>query len=295
MISSPLFPMFLSLICWKLMKPRSPITLIGYGHVTHSGDLDTKPIEGTLPTSLVLSLRRQRSDGVSAHCGAFTAGQFDSATGTIPSIRFAKACAKWGWLPQILVAANPLERYVAAILDTNAQAKQEPCVFYYLADGPEGGPRMCGNPHFSRCIHQMKCIESEAFIDHELAETIEKREGAVLISVPVPLPSQMVAELNEQDEAGSDTIAKLAALPPPLLPGPAFHFNKKVPLRSVAASIEDLRTRLAQVEAQIAKKKGKTDRRNASLQALLREQDELKTLIEAQQTHDSTTDLRESV
>jgi len=191
--------------------------------------------------------------------------------------------------------ANPLERYVAAILDTNAQAKQEPCVFYYLADGPEGGPRMCGNPHFSRCIHQMKCIESEAFIDHELAETIEKREGAVLISVPVPLPSQMVAELNEQDEAGSDTIAKLAALPPPLLPGPAFHFNKKVPLRSVAASIEDLRTRLAQVEAQIAKKKGKTDRRNASLQALLREQDELKTLIEAQQTHDSTTDLRESV
>jgi len=25
--------------------------------------------------------------------------------------------------------ANPLERYVAAILDTNAHAKQEPCVF----------------------------------------------------------------------------------------------------------------------------------------------------------------------
>jgi len=191
--------------------------------------------------------------------------------------------------------ANPLERYVAAILDTNAQAKQEPCVFYYLADGPEGRPRMCGNPHFSRCIHQMKCIECEAFIDHELAETIEKREGAVLISVPIPLPSQMVAELNEQDEAGSDAIAKLAALPPPLLPGPAFHFNKKVPLRSVAASIEDLRTRLAQVEAQITKKQGKTDRRNASLQALLREQDELKTLIEAQQAHDSATDLRESV
>ncbi len=46
--------------------------------------------------------------------------------------------------------ANPLERYVAAILDTNAHARQEPCVFYYLADGPDGRPRMCGNPHFSR-------------------------------------------------------------------------------------------------------------------------------------------------
>jgi hypothetical protein len=81
-----------------------------------------------------------------------------------------------------------LERYVAAILDTNAQAKQEPCIFYYLADGPQGRPRMCGNPHFSRCIHQMRCIECEAFIDHELAEAIEKRDGAILISVPVPLP-----------------------------------------------------------------------------------------------------------
>jgi hypothetical protein len=40
--------------------------------------------------------------------------------------------------------ANPLERYVAAILDTNAHARQEPCVFYYLADGPDGRPRMCG-------------------------------------------------------------------------------------------------------------------------------------------------------
>jgi integrase len=45
--------------------------------------------------------------------------------------------------------ANPLDRVVAAILDTNAQAKGEPCVFYYLADGPDGRPRMCGNPHFN--------------------------------------------------------------------------------------------------------------------------------------------------
>src|SRR5260370_25453109 len=75
MISSLLFPMFLFLICWKLMKLRSPITLIGYGHVTHGEDPDTKATGATLPTSLARSLRRQRSGDVSALCGVFTAGQ----------------------------------------------------------------------------------------------------------------------------------------------------------------------------------------------------------------------------
>jgi integrase len=178
--------------------------------------------------------------------------------------------------------ANPLERYVAAILDTNAHARQEPCVFYYLSDGPDGRPRMCGNPHFSRCIHQLMCIECEAFIDHEQAEAIENREGAIVISVPIPLPPQMVAELNEQDEAGSDAKVKLETLPPPLLPGPAFHFNKKVPMREPPNAVEDLRERLAQVEAQIAKKQGKTDRRSASFQALLKERTELQARLEAQ-------------
>ncbi len=179
--------------------------------------------------------------------------------------------------------ANPLERYVAAILDTNAHARQEPCVFYYLSDGPDGRPRMCGNPHFSRCIHQLMCIECEAFIDHEQAEAIEKREGAIVISVPIPLPPQMVAELNEQDEEGSDAKLKLEALPPPTLPGPAFHFNKKVPLRSAPNTAEDLHTRLAQIETQIAKKQGKTDQRSASLHALLKERAELQTRLEAQE------------
>jgi len=169
--------------------------------------------------------------------------------------------------------ANPLERYVAAILDTNAQAKQEPCVFYYLADGPDGRPRMCGNPHFSRCIHQMMCIECEAFIDHEQAEAIEKCEGAVLISVPIPLPQQIVTELNEQDEASGKGKPQLESLPPPKLPGPAFHFNKKVPMRPPTNTAEDLRQRLAQVEAQIAKKQGKADQRSASLRALLKERE----------------------
>ena len=167
-------------------------------------------------------------------------------------------------------------------LGTNAHARQEPCVFYYLADGPDGRPRMCGNPHFSRCIHQMMCIECEAFIDHEQAEAIEKREGVMVISVPVPLPSQMVAELNDQDEAESSAQSKLEALPPPTLPSPAFHFNKKVPMRSTPAPAEELQVRLARIEAQIAKKQGKTDRRSASLQALLKERAELHMQMEAQ-------------
>jgi integrase len=179
--------------------------------------------------------------------------------------------------------ANPLERYVAAILDTNAHARQEPCVFYYLSDGPDGRPKMCGNPHFSRCIHQLACIECEAFIDHEMAEAIEKREGAIVISVPIPLPPQMVAELNEQDEAGSGAPMKLETLPPPTLPGPAFHFNKKVPLRSATNEAVDLRARLIQVEAQIVKKQGKADRRSASLQALLKERAELQARLAAQE------------
>jgi len=179
--------------------------------------------------------------------------------------------------------ANPLERYVAAILDTNAHARQEPCVFYYLADGPDGRPRMCGNPHFSRCIHQMKCIECEAFIDSEQAEVIEKCEGAIIISVPVPLPPQMLDELNEQDEAAGDLTTGLETLPPPTLPSPAFHFNKKVPMRSPVTEAEEIHARLQQVEAQIAKKQGKTDQRSASMQALLKERTELQARIEAQE------------
>lgn len=178
--------------------------------------------------------------------------------------------------------ANPLERYVAAILDTNAHARQEPCVFYYLADGSDGRPRMCGNPHFSRCIHQMMCRECEAFIDSELIEVIERREGAVIISVPVPLPSQIVDELNQQDEADNEARAKQEAFPPPTLPGPAFHFNKKVPLRAATDSAKMLSEHLAQVDAQIAKKQSKGDQRSASLRALLKERAELQLRLENQ-------------
>lgn len=134
---------------------------------------------------------------------------------------------------------------------------------------------MCGNPQFSRCLHQMHCIECEAFIDAELAEVIERRAGAVLISVPIPLPSQMVSQLNEQDEEEQESLTRREMPPPPRLPGPAFHFNKNVPMRAPLTEVEEIQARLQQVEAQLAKKQGKADRRSASLQALLKERAEL--------------------
>ena len=140
---------------------------------------------------------------------------------------------------------------------------------------------MCGNPQFSRGIHQMMCQECEAFLDSELAEVIEKREGAFIISVPVPLPPQMVDELNEQDEDIGDIATRLAAFPPPTLPSPAFHFNKKVPMRLPTTEAEEVSARLQQVEAQLVKKQGKTDQRSASLQALVRERAELRARLEA--------------
>src|SRR5713226_7165117 len=112
------------------------------------------------------------------------------------------------------------------------------------------------------------------------SESIKKREGALIISVPVPLPPQMVHELNEQDEAGSDITTRLETLPPPTLPSPAFHFNKKVPMRSPMTEAEEVHARLQQVEAQIAKKQGKTDQRSVSLQALLKERAELQARLE---------------
>jgi integrase len=54
--------------------------------------------------------------------------------------------------------ANPLDRTVHALLDTQAAGRGEPCVFYYLSDSPDGRPRMCGNPNFRLCYHQLQCI-----------------------------------------------------------------------------------------------------------------------------------------
>src|SRR5260370_37497881 len=47
-------------------------------------------------------------------------------------------------------------------------------------------------------------------------------------------------ELNEQDDAGSDTMTKLEALQPPMLPSPAVHSNKKLALRSTPDAAEHM-------------------------------------------------------
>jgi len=172
-------------------------------------------------------------------------------------------------LGRVYRKANPLDRYVAAVMDVEAQARGEPCVFYYLADDPEGRPRMCGNPHFSRCVHQMACIECAAFIDHELAATIERRDGVLRIAVPVPLPPQLATDESDLDDVRVHT----TGLPPPPLPGPAFHFNMRIPRSAVdSGAAADPRERLRQLEEQVrAKQEAGTDRRSAALGALVRE------------------------
>jgi hypothetical protein len=168
--------------------------------------------------------------------------------------------------------ANPLDRTVHALLDTDAVGRGEPCVFYYLSDSPDGRPHLCGNPNFRTCYHQLQCAECAAYIEMEQAEIIEKRPGVLHIAVPLPLPEQLVEDLNKQ-EAGAPTAEPPS---PPPIPGPAFHFNKKVVAHiegmenQCASELDQLRTRLAELEAQLAAK-GKRDARNVSLRLLKQE------------------------
>jgi len=168
--------------------------------------------------------------------------------------------------------ANPLDRTVHALLDTDAAGRGEPCVFYYLSDGPDGRPRLCGNPNFRTCYHQLQCAECAAYIETEQAEVIEKRPGVLHIAVPLPLPEQLVEDLNKQ-EAGIPTEEPPS---PPPIPGPAFHFNRKVAAHiegmenQHTGELDQLRTRLVELEAQLAAK-GKRDTRNVSLRLLKQE------------------------
>jgi hypothetical protein len=167
--------------------------------------------------------------------------------------------------------ANPLDRQVAAVMDPHAMKRGEPCVFYYLTDGPDGRPRMCGNPDFGSCVHQMKCVECETFIDAEKAEIIEKRPGVVTIQVAVPLPEHVVHALAANDEGD---VAALDHIPPPRCPGPAFHFNENVPLRADDGQPNEsarLHGRVADLKAQVEQRRGKVDKRNAVLRSLVKE------------------------
>ncbi len=111
-----------------------------------------------------------------------------------------------------------------------------------------------------------------------MAEVIERRSGVLQISVPLPLPEQLVDDLNKREEG----IAVVETPPPPPIPNAAFHFNKKV-----AASLakdqnmsqgDQLRLRLTDLEAQLATKK-KQDARNVSTRLLKQEIGDLKKLL----------------
>lgn len=176
--------------------------------------------------------------------------------------------------------ANPLDRTVQALLDTSAATKGDPCVFYYLADSPQGRPRLCGNPNFRMCYHQLQCAECGAYIDTEMAEVIERRPDCLQIAVSLPLPAQLIEDLNKQEEG----IVLNEPPPPPPIPSSAFHFNKKV-----AADIEDVseqstseldqrRIQLVELEAQL-EAKGKQDAHNVSVRLLKREISDTKKRI----------------
>jgi len=184
--------------------------------------------------------------------------------------------------------ANPLDRQVAALLDPQALKRGEPGVFYYLTDGPDGRPRLCGNPDFSSCVHQMKCVECETFIDAEKAEIIERRPGIVTIQVPVPLPEHVVCALEAADE-GDVGLLVLERTPPPRCPGPAFRFNESAPPRDEdghADELARLHTHLAALNAQVERKRGKVDGRNAVFRSLLKDVADVEERI-ARCTHPS--------
>jgi integrase len=171
--------------------------------------------------------------------------------------------------------ANPLDRTVHALLDTQAAGRGEPCVFYYLSDSPDGRPRLCGNPHFRTCYHQLQCAECAAYVDVDMAEMIEQRPGVLHVSVPLPLPEQLVDDLNKREEG----LPTASPPPPPPLPSPAFHFNKNV-VACVASDQslsegEQLRLRLQDLEAQLATTR-KRDTRNVALRLLKQEISDLK-------------------
>ena len=104
---------------------------------------------------------------------------------------------------------------------------------------------------------------------------IEQRPGVLHVSVPLPLPEQLVDDLNKREE-GLPTASPPS---PPPLPSPAFHFNKNV-VACVASDQslsegEQLRLRLQDLEAQLATTR-KRDTRNVALRLLKQEIGDLK-------------------
>src|SRR6266704_2529548 len=95
-------------------------------------------------------------------------------------------------------------------------------------------------------------------ISHSLL-VLAKSVPAISTKTPSPMSYTLATVPVMYGEEGLDITTRRETLPPPTLPSPAFHFNKKVPMRSLSTSAEeDVHARLQQVEAQIVKKQGKT-------------------------------------
>jgi hypothetical protein len=108
-----------------------------------------------------------------------------------------------------------------------------------------------------------------------MAEVIEQRPGVVHISVPLPLPEQLVDDLNKREEG----IPVAETPPPPPIPSSAFHFNKNAAACIVndqsMSEGDQVRLRLKGLEAQLVTKK-QQDARNVSTRLLKQEIDEIK-------------------
>jgi len=92
------------------------------------------------------------------------------------------------------------------------------------------------------------------------------------MSVPIPLPEQLVEDLTKQEEG----VPTGEFPPPPPIPSTAFHFNKKVIAQigevrnQNTGELDQLHARLVDLEAQLATK-GKQDTRNVSIRLLKQE------------------------
>ena len=162
---------------------------------------------------------------------------------------------------------NPLERMVTAILDTQAlkHGTGEPAVFYYLGYGPDGRPHLCASPDYQTCIHQMRCTECEMHVDAEQAEVISRRPGVLTIEVHLPTPPHVTELLDQEEELGIEVACHL---PAPEVPGPAYHFNKRILPRSSDPDLQQMKKELEALATEWTEKAGKFDLRSAGMKSL---------------------------
>ena len=116
---------------------------------------------------------------------------------------------------------------VTAILNTQAlkHGTGEPAVFYYLGYGPDGRPHLCASPGprrvFIRCdVLNVKCMSMP---------NKQRSSPAARACSPsryhLPTPPHVTELLDQEEELGIEVACHL---PAPEVPGPAYHFNKRI-------------------------------------------------------------------